>query len=55
MILDGKFNGILDQGNGHLILFPNPPQEKTYQASLDTIDNISKVVDTLYQRAQRLN
>merc|ERR1712096_458570 len=50
MILDAKFNGILDQGNGLLILFPDPPKEQTYKASLETIDNIGKVVDTLYQR-----
>jgi len=55
MILDSKFHGILDQGNGLLILFPDPPQEKTYQATLDTIDNIGIVVDTLYQRTQKLN
>merc|ERR1712232_868081 len=55
MILDAKFNGILDQGNGHLILFPDPPQEKTYTAALETIDNVGKVVDTLYQRAQKLH
>eukprot|EP00339_Tiarina_fusa_P029774 CAMPEP_0117041450 /NCGR_PEP_ID=MMETSP0472-20121206/28945_1 /TAXON_ID=693140 ORGANISM="Tiarina fusus, Strain LIS" /NCGR_SAMPLE_ID=MMETSP0472 /ASSEMBLY_ACC=CAM_ASM_000603 /LENGTH=163 /DNA_ID=CAMNT_0004752461 /DNA_START=701 /DNA_END=1192 /DNA_ORIENTATION=- len=55
MILDAKFNGILDQGNGLLILFPDPPQEKTYQTTLETIDNLGRVVDTLYQRAQKLN
>jgi len=55
MILDAKFNGILDQGNGHLILFPDPPQEKTYATALETIEGLGNVVDTLYQRAQKLN
>jgi len=55
MILDKKFNGILDQGNGCLILFPDPPEEKIYQTSLDTIENMSRVVDTLYNKAQKLN
>ena len=55
MILDKKFNGILDQGNGCLILFPDPPEEKIYQTCLETIDNMSRVVDTLYKKAQKLN
>lgn len=55
MILDAKFNGILDQGNGLVILFPDPPEEKTYQTTLETLDNLGNVVDTLYQRAQKLN
>jgi len=55
MILDKKFQGILDQGVGHLIIFNDPSQDKTYAASLGTIDNMSKVVDSLYAKTNKLN
>jgi len=54
MILDKKFSGILDQGSGVLIVFEEPPVDKTYKASLDTINNMGKVVDALYNKAKRI-
>lgn len=55
MILDKKLNGILDQGEGVLIVFDESPLEKTYETVLETIHHMSKVVDTLYQKAKKLS
>jgi rpn6-PB-like protein len=55
MILDKKFSGILDQGEGVLIIFEDVATDKTYNSCLETIQNMSKVVDSLYQRAKKLS
>jgi len=54
MILDRKLSGILDQGDGVLILYEPTTTDSTYEASLETIQNLGKVVDTLYQKAKKL-
>jgi len=54
MILDGKFNGILDQGAGCLIAFEEDQKERTYDATLETLHNMSAVVDSLYLKAQKI-
>uniref|UniRef100_A0A7S0HHF0 PCI domain-containing protein n=1 Tax=Hanusia phi TaxID=3032 RepID=A0A7S0HHF0_9CRYP len=55
MILDKKFNGILDQGSGALIAYEDLPDNATLETGLETIDHMSKVVDSLYVRAARLS
>jgi hypothetical protein len=47
--------GILDQGNGTLQLFDDPPLPKTYQSGLDTIEQMSKVVDSLHDKVGLLH
>eukprot|EP00249_Psilotum_nudum_P007981 c20955_g1_i1 orf=217-1512(+) len=54
MILDKKFAGTLDQGAGCLIIFDDPKLDDIFPATLDTISNISKVVDSLYQRSANI-
>ncbi|GFS14013.1 26S proteasome non-ATPase regulatory subunit 11 [Elysia marginata] len=54
MILDKKFHGILDQGAGVLIVFEESATDKTYGNALETIHNMGKVVDALYQKAKKL-
>lgn len=54
MILDKKFDGILDQELGVLIIFENNEIDKTYESALDTIQHMGKVVDSLYQKAKKL-
>lgn len=53
-IFFGTATGILDQGEGVLIIFEEPPVDKTYEAALETIQNMSKVVDSLYNKAKKL-
>lgn len=55
MILDKKFDGILDQGEGVLIIFENTEVDKTFEAALETIQHMGKVVDSLYHKAQKLS
>eukprot|EP01111_Echinosteliopsis_oligospora_P007043 TRINITY_DN215_c1_g1_i1.p1 TRINITY_DN215_c1_g1~~TRINITY_DN215_c1_g1_i1.p1 ORF type:complete len:416 (-),score=117.79 TRINITY_DN215_c1_g1_i1:67-1314(-) len=55
MILDKKFDGILDQGSGTLIVYSDPPLDKTYPTSLETMQTLSKIVDSLYDRANKLS
>lgn len=55
MILDKKFDGILDQELGVLIIFENSQVDKTYESALETIQHMGKVVDSLYLKAKKLH
>ncbi|KAI8011001.1 hypothetical protein LOK49_LG06G01856 [Camellia lanceoleosa] len=54
MILDKKFAGTLDQGAGCPIIFEDPKPDAIYPATLETISNIGKVVDSLYVRSAKI-
>ncbi|CAG0915012.1 unnamed protein product [Notodromas monacha] len=55
MILDETFCGVLDQGAGVLMVFPETVKDKTYEAALETIESMGKVVDSLYHKAKKLS
>lgn len=55
MMLDKVFYGVLDQGNGWLIIYDEPRKDAAYDASLDLVKNLSSVVDLLYEKASSLN
>ena len=44
MILDKKFDGTLDQGNGCLIIFDDLKNDDLYQESIQTMENMDVVV-----------
>merc|ERR1712223_107284 len=54
MTLDQKFQGILDQETRVLIVFEKKERDTAYDDVIDTISAMSKVVDRLYQAAQKL-
>merc|ERR1711997_608182 len=54
MILDKKFQGILDQETRVLVIFEESERDETYDNVIETIGAMSKVVDRLYQAAQKL-
>jgi 26S proteasome regulatory subunit N6 len=55
MILDKKFNGILDQGEGILVVFDDAQPDAAYDASLEAIESMGSVVDSLFRRSDKLH
>ncbi|ORZ32215.1 PCI domain-domain-containing protein [Catenaria anguillulae PL171] len=55
LILDGKINGVLDQGAGILIVYDETESDPTYADALETIKKMGTVVDSLYQKAATLS
>ena len=53
MVLDKVIYGVIDQGTGTLIIYDEPHEDKTYTAALETIQQMSTVVDLLYEKAIR--
>eukprot|EP00906_Rhabdomonas_costata_P029888 RCo042223 len=47
MILDKKLNGTIDQTNACLIIFEGDARDTSYEAALQTVENMTKVVDAL--------
>jgi 26S proteasome regulatory subunit N6 len=54
MILDKKFDGTLDQGNGCLVIFEEDKCDKLYENALDAMNNLSVVADKLFEKAKTL-
>ena len=54
MILDKRFNGILDAGAGCLNVYPPQTSDAAYEESLATLNNMGRVVDALSARAAGL-
>lgn len=52
MILDKKFAGTLDQGAGCLEVFEDEPKQGVYDNTLNIMDTLGSVVDTLFARSQ---
>jgi len=54
MILDGKCQGILDQGKGQLIVYEQHESDKAMEKGLKVIENMDKVVSSLFERSRAL-
>ncbi|KAI5997671.1 proteasome regulatory particle subunit [Pisolithus orientalis] len=54
MILDKVFYGVLDQGKGRLLVFDEPEVDDTYGAAIDTLEQVGKVVESLYAKTVKI-
>ncbi|KAK2459497.1 hypothetical protein APHAL10511_008481 [Amanita phalloides] len=54
MILDKVFHGVLDQGRGCLLVFDEPKPDDTYGAAIDTLEQVGKVVESLYAKTVQI-
>ncbi|KAA1479492.1 proteasome regulatory particle subunit [Dentipellis sp. KUC8613] len=54
MILDKVFHGVLDQGRGCLLVFDEPEADNTYGAAIETLEQVSNVVDSLYAKSVKI-
>jgi 26S proteasome regulatory subunit N6 len=54
MILDGKFQGILDQGKGQLVVYEESQKDEAMEKGLQVIANMDAVVTSLFERSKAL-
>ncbi|KAF8633522.1 hypothetical protein AX17_004428 [Amanita inopinata Kibby_2008] len=54
MILDNVFHGVLDQGRGCLLVFDEPKSDDTYGAAIETLEQVGKVVESLYAKTVKI-
>ncbi|KAL3942153.1 MAG: hypothetical protein SGBAC_003615 [Bacillariaceae sp.] len=54
MILDGKFQGILDQGMGQLVVYEEGEKDGAMDKGLQVLENMDEVVTTLFERSKAL-
>ena len=55
MILDEKFKGTIDQNSNTLIVFELPPSDKLFPKSIETVQEMGKVVQSLFDISNKLN
>ncbi|KAF6742189.1 proteasome regulatory particle subunit [Ephemerocybe angulata] len=54
MILDKVFHGVLDQGRGCLLVFDQPEADNAYGAAIETLEEVGKVVQSLYAKTVQI-
>ncbi|PVF98237.1 putative 26s proteasome p44.5 protein [Serendipita vermifera] len=54
MILDKVLDGVLDQGRGCLLLFDQADHDEGYADAIKMIDEVGKVVESLYAKAMTI-
>jgi 26S proteasome regulatory subunit N6 len=54
MILDKVLYGVLDQGRGCLLVFERPEEDQTYSAAVETLEQVGKVVESLYAKSVKI-
>ncbi|KAJ7076032.1 PCI domain-containing protein [Mycena belliarum] len=54
MILDKVFHGVLDQGRGCLLVFSDTEADTTYATAIDTLQQVGKVVESLYAKTVKI-
>mmetsp|Transcript_16238 Transcript_16238/g.37402 ORF Transcript_16238/g.37402 Transcript_16238/m.37402 type:complete len:472 (+) Transcript_16238:301-1716(+) len=54
MILDGKFQGILDQGKGQLIIYEEGEKDEAMEKGLQVLEHLDEVVTTLFEQSKAL-
>jgi 26S proteasome regulatory subunit N6 len=54
MILDGKFQGIIDQGKGQLVVYEESDKDMAMEKGLQVINNMDAVVSSLFERSKAL-
>ncbi|THG97955.1 hypothetical protein EW026_g4148 [Hermanssonia centrifuga] len=54
MILDKIFHGVLDQQRGILLIFDETTADNTYGTAIETLEQVGKVVDSLYAKTVKI-
>ncbi|KAJ7471752.1 PCI domain-containing protein [Mycena latifolia] len=54
MILDKVFHGVLDQGRGCLLVFSDAEADTTYATAIETLQQVGKVVESLYAKTVKI-